>query len=160
MKTILVTGCAGFIGSNFTKQFKAIFPKSTIVGVDDLSTGRKSEIDQSVLFHKGSITDEKFLENLFRKHRPEYVFNFAALPRVSFSIQKPVETSLVNIVGTVNILNIAKKYGVKRFIHSSSSSVYGGAKTMPTRESENPADPKSPYAAQKYSNEVFCKIFS
>ncbi len=158
--TILVTGCAGFIGSNFTKQFKAIFPKSTIVGVDDLSTGRKSEIDPRVLFYKGSITDEKFLDNLFEKYKPEYVFNFAALPRVSFSIQKPVETSMVNIVGTLNLLNVSKKYKVKRFIHSSSSSVYGGAKIMPTKEINNFPDPKSPYAAQKYSNEIFCRIFS
>jgi len=103
---------------------------------------------------------EKFLDKIFKKHRLEYVFNFAALPRVSFSIEKPVETSLVNIVGVVNLLNISKKYKVKRFIHSSSSSVYGGAKIMPTKESENIPDPKSPYAAQKYSNEVFCKIFS
>lgn len=160
MKTILVTGCAGFIGSNFTKQFKAIFPQSKIIGIDDLSTGRKSEVGKDVLFYKGSITNDKFLDKIFQKHKPEYVFSFAALPRVSFSVQKPVETSLVNIVGIVNLLNIAKRYGVKRFIHSSSSSVYGGAKFLPTKESENIPDPKSPYAAQKFSNESFCKIFS
>ena len=157
---ILVTGCAGFIGSNFTKQFKAIFPTSTIIGVDDLSTGRKSEIGSSVLFHKGSITDEKFIDKIFKQYRPEYVFNFAALPRVSYSIEQPLKTSDVNISGTVNLLNKAKEYKVKRFIHSSSSSVYGGAKKLPTKEYENFPDPKSPYAAQKYTNEIFCRIFS
>ena len=100
------------------------------------------------------------MAKIFSKHKPQYVFHFAALPRVSYSVEHPCETSEVNIIGTVALLEAAKNHGVKRFIYSSSSSVYGGAKKLPTRESECPPDPGSPYAAQKYIGEPFCKIFS
>ena len=159
-KTILVTGCAGFIGSNFVKKFKQKFPQVKIVGIDDFSTGRKDALDSSMTFYKGSILDEKLLEKVFSKHKPEYVFHFAALPRVSYSIEHPRHTSEVNIIGTVALLEASKKHDVKRFIYSSSSSIYGGAKKLPTKESENFPDPKSPYAVQKYVGEPFCKIFS
>lgn len=159
-KNILVTGCAGFIGSNFIKTFKKEFPKTKIVGIDDFSTGRKDALDKSIIFYEGSITDQKFINNIFKKHKPEYVFHFAALPRVSYSVEKPVETSEVNIMGTINLLDACRKNKTKRFIYSSSSSVYGGAKKLPTKESENFPDPKSPYAVQKYTGEPFCKIFS
>lgn len=159
-KTILITGCAGFIGSNFVKQFGKKFPKTKIIGVDDFSTGRKNALDLSVIFYKGSILDERLLKKIFSKHKPEYVFHFAALPRVSFSVEHPRHTSEVNIIGTVALLEASKNHGVKRFIYSSSSSVYGGAKKLPTKESENFPDPKSPYAVQKYIGEPFCKIFS
>jgi len=159
-KTILVTGCAGFIGGNFVKQFRNKFPKSTIVGIDDFSTGRKDALESSVIFYKGSILDERLVEKIFSKHKPEYVFHFAALPRVSYSVEHPRRTSEVNIIGTVALLEASKSYGVKKFIYSSSSAVYGGAKKLPTKESENFPDPKSPYAVQKYIGEPFCKIFS
>lgn len=159
-KTILVTGCAGFIGSNFVTQFKKKFPKTEIIGIDDLSTGRKEVIDRSVVFYKGSILDAELLEKIFSTHKPEYVFHFAALPRVSYSLEHPRYTSEVNIIGTVALLDASRKHGVKRFIYSSSSSIYGGAKKLPTKESENHPDPKSPYAVQKYIGEPFCKIFS
>lgn len=159
-KTILVTGCAGFIGSNFVKQFRKKFPKAKVIGIDDFSTGRKDALDPSITFYEGSILDERLLEKIFSKHKPEYVFHFAALPRVSYSVEHPRHTSEVNIVGTVALLEASKNHGVKRFIYSSSSSVYGGAKKLPTKESENFPDPKSPYAVQKYIGEPFCKIFS
>ena len=159
-KTILVTGCAGFIGSNFIKQFRKKFPKAKIIGIDDFSTGRKDVLELSVIFYEGSILDERLLEKIFSKHKPEYVFHFAALPRVSYSVEHPRHTSEVNIVGTVALLEASKNHGVKRFIYSSSSSVYGGAKKLPTKESESFPDPKSPYAVQKYIGEPFCKIFS
>lgn len=165
--TILVTGCAGFIGSNFVRQFKNQFPKTKIVGIDDFSTGRRENIEalrqaqgiKNFVFYKGSILDENLLKRIFSKHRPEYVFHFAALPRVSYSIEQPYKTTLVNVTGTVALLEAAKNFGVKRFIFSSSSSVYGGAKKLPTKESENVPNPKSPYALQKYACEPFCKMF-
>lgn len=159
-KTILVTGCAGFIGGNFVRQFKKKFPKTKIVGIDDFSTGRKDAFPSSVIFYEGSILDEKLLKRIFPKHKPEYVFHFAALPRVSFSVEHPRLTSEVNIIGTVALLKMSKASGVKRFIYSSSSAVYGGAKKMPTKESENFPDPRSPYAVQKYAGEPFCRTFS
>ena len=158
--TIFVTGCAGFIGSNFCTQFKKQFPKIKIVGIDDFSTGRKDSLIPDIIFYEGSILDPILVEKIFKKHRPEYVFHFAALPRVSYSVEQPLLTSEVNILGTVALLEKSAKYGVKRFIYSSSSSIYGGAKKLPTKESENLPDPKSPYAIQKYVGEPFCKVFS
>lgn len=159
-KTILVTGCAGFIGSNFVKQFKKNFPKTKIVGLDDFSTGRKDALEPSITFYKGSILDENFLKKVFFEHKPEYVFHFAALPSVPYSVEHPRETSEVNIIGTLTLLGIAKDHQVKRFIFSSSCAVYGDAKKLPTKESENFPDPQSPYASQKLAIESFCKIFS
>lgn len=159
-KTILVTGCAGFIGSNFVRQFKKKYQRSNIIGIDDFSSGRKDALESSVIFYEGSILDERLLEKIFSKHKPKYVFHFAALPRVSYSVEYPRQTSEVNIIGTVGLLEVSKNHGVKRFIYSSSSAVYGGAKKLPTKESENFPNPKSPYAVQKYVGEPFCKIFS
>ena len=158
--SILVTGCAGFIGSNFVKTFKKKYPKRTIVGIDDFSSGKREALDPSITFYEGSILDTALVEKIFKKHKPEYVFHFAAVPRVAYSVEHPVETTGVNIVGTVNLLNQAAKHNAKRFIFSSSSSVYGGAKKLPTKESENLPSPKSPYAAQKFAGEPFCAIFS
>jgi len=159
-KTILVTGCAGFIGSNFVQHFKKNFSKTKIIGIDDFSTGRKDALDPSITFYHGSILDEKLVKKIFSTHKPEYVFHFAALAKVSFSVQQPRHTTEVNILGIVTLLEAAKNYGAKRFIFSSSSSVYGGAKKLPTKESESSPDPKSPYALQKYTGESFCRIFS
>jgi len=159
-RSILVTGCAGFIGSNFSKRFLDKFLDVRVVGIDDFSSGRRNALDKRIIFYKGSITDEKLLEKIFSKHKPEHIFHFAAIPRVSYSVENPLKTTNVNIDGTVNLLEKANKHGTKRFILSSSSSVYGGAKILPTKESENFPDPKSPYAAQKYTDEIFCKLFS
>lgn len=160
VKTILVTGCAGFIGSNFVNSFKEQFPKTKIVGIDDFSTGRRDAVNRGIVFYEGSIVDEKLLDRIFKKHRPEYIFHFAAIPRVSYSIKYPVKTSVANIIGTVAILEKAKEYKAKRLIFSSSSSVYGGAKVLPTKEKENLSCPCSFYALQKYSGEYFCRLFS
>ena len=157
---ILVTGCAGFIGGNFVKQFKKEFPKTEIIGIDDFSTGRKDVLDKRIIFYENSILDEKFLQEIFAKHKPEYVFHFAALPRVSYSLKYPRRTSEINILGTVALLVKARDFEVKRFIYYSSSSVYGQVKKMPTQESENFPNPKSLYAIQKYTSELFCRAFS
>ncbi len=159
-KTIFVTGCAGFIGSNFVKEFKRRFPKIKIVGIDDFSTGRRESLDRGVKFYEGSVTDLKLLDKIFKKHRPEYVFHFAAVPRVAYSVERPTETTVANITGTVALLEKSRDYKVRRFIYSSSSSVYGGAKILPTREDENHPRPVSPYGLQKYVGEPFCRIFS
>lgn len=158
--TILVTGCAGFIGSNFVRQFKAQFPDATIIGIDNFATGRKSEVDPSITFYEGSIADADLVEKIFTKHSPEFIFHFAALPRVSYSVEEPVKTSETNILGTLTLLQAAKNHKAKRFIFSSSSSVYGGAANLPTAEADNIPNPKSPYALQKYASEHACRIFS
>lgn len=157
---ILVTGCAGFIGSSFVDYVIANHPHIKIVGVDNLSTGRRSAINKAIDFFEGSILDEDFLRQIFNQHNIEYVFHFAALPRISFSVNNPVLTTRTNVEGTVSLLTVAKDYQVKRVVFSSSSSIYGGADRMPTTETENPANPKSPYAVQKYAGELMCRVYS
>lgn len=156
---VLVTGCAGFIGSNFTRQFGQRFPQAKIIGMDNFATGRRDAVDKKIIFHEGSMTDEKFLDKIFKKYQPEYVFHFAYVPRVSYSVEHPAQTTQNNVYGTALLLEKSRNYKVKRFIQSSSSSVYGGAKTLPTKEKDNPPCPVSPYALQKYTDEQFCRIF-
>ncbi len=157
--TVLVTGVAGFIGSNFVPQFRKQFPKWNVVGIDDFSTGRRDAVDPRIVFYEGTITDLKFLDKIFKKHRPHYVVHFAAVPRVAYSVEHPTETTISNIVGTVALLEKCRDYNVKRLVYSSSSSIYGGAKYLPTKESENPPHPVSPYGLQKYVGEPFGKMF-
>lgn len=158
-KSVLVTGCAGFIGSNFVSKFKEHYPKTLIIGIDDFSSGRKDAVDKSVKFYKGSITDQKLVKKIFETHAPEYVFHFAARPRVAFSVEHPAMTTEVNIDGTVILLEASRDHKIKRFIYSSSSAIYGYATVFPTPET-HPANPLSPYALQKYTGEVFCKLAS
>lgn len=157
---VLVTGCAGFIGSNLVTGLKKRFPRVKIVGIDDFSNGRKELLDKNITFYRGSITDVELLEKIFKEHKPEYVFHFAALARVPMSVEFPTRTTMANIAGTVALLEKCRDHKVKRFIYSASSSAYGDAKKLPTKEQENPPNPKSPYALQKYTGEVFCKMFS
>ena len=158
-KTILVTGAAGFIASNFIQKFKKEFPATEIVGIDDFSTGRKESLDPEITFYKGSITDAKLLKKIFSKHLPEYIFHFAARPRVSYSVEHLQETTEVNIGGTAALLEASRDFGVKRFINSSSSAVTGPTKQLPTPESVE-VNPISPYAFQKYSGEVLSRMAS
>lgn len=166
-KSILVTGVAGFIASNFVREFHTRYPRTTIVGIDDFSSGRRDivqrlrkEVGGKFVFFDDSILNGRRLEAIFKKYKPEYVFHFAAIPRVSYSVEHPRETSEVNIIGTIALLEASKEHGVKRFIFSSSSSVYGGAKKLPTKEAENMPNPQSPYGAQKYAIEPICRVFS
>lgn len=158
--TILITGVAGFIGSNFARQFRKGFKESKIIGIDDFSGGRKDALTDDITFYEGSVTDSKLLEQIFSENKIDYVFHFAALPRVSYSVEKPVDTTHINITGTVSLLTAAKDHGVKRFMLSSSSAIYGDAEILPTKEIENTPNPQSPYAAQKLCGEIFCKLFS
>ena len=159
-RTILVTGCAGFIGGNFVREYSKQFPKDCVVGIDDLSAGRREVVPASVVFYEASITDMSTLKQIFAKHKPEYVFHFAALPRVSYSVEAPHHTSEINVLGTIALLELSHKYKVKRFIFSSSAAVYGNARKLPTHESAAPGDMQSPYATQKYTGELFCKQFA
>jgi len=159
-KSILVTGCAGFIGANFVREFKKRYPKTKIVGIDNFSTGRRDALDKTITFYRGSICNRKLLEKIFLRHRLTYVFHFAALPQVSYSVENPAETTEVNVFGTVLLLEMARDNKVKRFIHSSSSAVYGDAKELPTKEGNELLHPRSPYGLQKYTDEPFLKMFS
>lgn len=158
-KSVLVTGVAGFIGGNFVRKFKEELPSTKIIGLDDFSNSSKDTVPPGVVFYQGSIADPVILDKIFSEHAPEYVFNFAAKSSVPLSVDQPVATTDDNVSGTVNLFKKAADYRVKRVIHSSSSAVYGTAKKLPTKESENIPDPVSPYGAQKLAIEPFAKIF-
>lgn len=160
MKSLLVTGVAGFIGSNVANALLKEFPNYTVVGIDDLSGGRKDLVPKGVKFIKGKIQDTALIERIFKKYKPEYVFHLAAIPRVLYTVEFPVETTDANIMGTVVLLNAAAKHKAKRFIFSSSSSIYGGEVPIPTKEKESTPKPVSPYAVQKYAGEHFMRIYS
>jgi UDP-glucose 4-epimerase len=153
---VLVTGCGGFIGSNLADKF--IQQGHQVIGIDNLSTGKIENINKLVKFYNADITDFEEMKDIFEKEKPEYVFHLAALPRIQFSLDYPVESFQANVVGTQNLLEVSKLTGVKRFIYSSSSSVYGDQE-IPLKEDMNPK-PISLYAVHKYMGELLCKKYS
>ena len=159
MPKILVTGGAGFIGSNLTE---ALLKKGCVVRVlDNFSTGRKENLifDKkyaSLELIEGDICDLSTCHRAIKK--VDYVFHQAALPSVQRSVENPQVSNAINVGGTLNILLAARDEKVKRVIYASSSSVYGDTPTLPKHEEMNP-HPLSPYALQKYVGEQYCRIF-
>lgn len=156
MKTYIVTGGAGFIGSNLVDQL--VKKGSRITVIDNLSTGNKPNLNSRAKFIKMDIRNS-LLGEIFRRQRPDGVFHLAAVPRVPISVADPVGTSDVNIRGTVNVFWAAKEARAKRVVFASSSSAYGDQKQLPLRESMEP-DPVSPYGLQKLVGEQFARLFS
>jgi UDP-glucose 4-epimerase len=159
-KRIIITGGAGFIGSNLARYLSNLH--NHVVVIDDLSTGRKENISDLIYDHKiefvnGSITNLDLLQDTFKNI--EYVFHEAALPSVPRSIKDPLTTNQVNITGTLNVLIAAKDTGVQKVIYASSSSVYGDTPTLPKKESMTP-NPLSPYAISKLAAENYCEVFT
>lgn len=154
-KKYLVTGGAGFIGSHISA---ALLARGDSVRVlDNLSTGKKENIQPGAEFIKADITDPASIEKSFVGI--DGVFHTAALPRVQISIEKPEETNEININGTLNVILAAKKAGVKRLVYSASSSAYGDQAVLPLHEGMKP-NPKSPYGLQKYVGEHYCNLAS
>jgi len=155
MTKVLVTGGAGFIGSNLVDRLIKDGYKVTVL--DNLSGGKRENLNPKAKFYKVDICNFEKILPLFKGI--DYVFHLAALPRVPFSIEKPIETNKVNVDGTLNVLFASYKNKVKRVIYASSSSVYGEQKTLPLKETMTP-NPLSPYALQKLIGEMYCKIFA
>jgi nucleoside-diphosphate-sugar epimerase len=157
MTKYLVTGGAGFIGSNIVK--KLLENGESVRVLDNLSTGKIENIKpflDKIEFINGDFTDleiaKKAVEGV------DYVLHQGAIPSVPRSIDDPIKTNNANILGTLNMLMASKDAGVKRFVYAASSSAYGDSPTMPKEESMNTA-PKSPYAIQKLTAELYCQIF-
>ena len=159
MRKILVTGGAGFIGSNLTE---ALLKKGCVVRVlDNFSTGKRENLifdkkHPSLEIIEGDICDLKTCQKAVRK--VDYVFHQAALPSVQRSIEDPEASNAINVGGTLNILLAARDEKVKRVVYASSSSIYGDTPTLPKHEEMNPS-PLSPYALQKYVGEQYCRLF-
>ena len=157
MKKAIVTGGAGFIGSNLVD--KLIKDGVEVHVIDDLSTGKESNINSKAIFHKIDISKLEPLQNHWQLKDTDVIFHCAALARVQPSIEDPVPFDNVNVSGTLRMLMLAHRLGVKRFVYSASSSCYGNNETFPTPETES-TNPLSPYGLQKYIGEQYCKMFS
>ena len=151
----LVTGGAGFIGSNLVDEL--IEQENEVIIIDNLSTGKKENINPQAKLYELDIRDLEKIKPLFEG--VDYVFHLAAIVNVEMSIQNPIESNDVNLNGTLNILTAARDAKVKKVVFSSSAAVYGEPKTMPVTE-DTPTDPMSPYGLQKYTGELYCKLFS
>jgi len=152
----LVTGGAGFIGSHLVD--KLVSENHKVIVMDNLSTGKKENIQQhlendAIDFHEVDISDERQIIATFEHYNFDVVFHVAALPRIKFSIDQPVESRKANVDGTFNLLELASQFNVRRFVYSSSSSVYGDQKKLPLTENIQ-LHPKSPYATQKLIGEL------
>ena len=156
--SVLVTGGAGFIGSNLAEELIRQGARVTIL--DDLSTGFREnleEIQGDFEFIEGDINDDAQVRQAI--DGAEVVFHQAALPSVPRSVENPAETHRVCVDGTFNLLFRAKEAGVRRFVYAASSSAYGDQPTLPKVESMRP-DPLSPYAAAKLAGELYCRSFN
>lgn len=152
----LVTGGAGFIGTNLVKRLLA--DGHEVIVLDNYAGGKKEDRTLAgAKYIDGDIRNEKDLENACAG--VDGIFHMAALPRVTFSVENPELTHDVNVNGTLKVLLAAKKFGVKRVVFSSSSSVYGNQEVMPLVETMTP-DPISPYALHKMIGERYCKLFA
>jgi len=154
-KKYLVIGGAGFIGSHIVDRLTQL--KHRVIVLDNLSTGKKENVNPRAKFIKTDIRNLKQISPFFKNI--DGVFLLAALPRVQYSIDYPIKTNRNNIEGILNVLIASQKANVKRIVYSSSSSIYGQPKKLPTKESCMP-NPLSPYGLQKYAGEEYCRLLS
>ena len=152
----IVTGGAGFIGSNLVDHL--INDGHEVVIFDNLSTGYKENINTKARFHKLDIASKyDYASKYFSK--VDVIFHMACLARVQPSIENPRRYHHANVNGTLQLLELARTYNVKKFVFSSSSAVYGDTESLPTSE-ESPLSPKSPYALHKIIGEQYCKLYN
>lgn len=162
MNSILITGGAGFIGSNLSDFF---LKKSWLVSVlDDLSTGNKKNVQEFAInknfqFIKGNINNLDLLSKIIKKNKITHISHQAARGSVSKSIIDPIGTNEINISGTLKVLWAAHQLGVKKVVCAISSSIYGDTPELPKKESMA-LNPLSPYAITKAANEMYCKVFN
>ena len=157
MKKVLVTGGAGFIGSNLVDQL--ISDGTDVLILDNLSTGKKENVNPDAQFIMCDIAYAKIDYLVEQMEGVDVVFHLAAKARVQPSIEDPISFHDANVTGTLNILLAAHKAGVKKVVYSASSSCYGDTLKFPTPE-DAPKKPMSPYGLQKYLGEQYCKMFS
>jgi len=153
----LVTGGAGFIGSNIIEALVARGERVTVL--DNLATGRRENLAlflSKIKFIEGDICDPAIVAEAMKGI--DYVFHEAALPSVPRSVADPLASNRVQVEGTLTVLLAAKKAGVRRVIYASSSSIYGDTEQLPKTETM-PPNPKSPYAVGKLAGEYYCKVF-
>lgn len=153
----LVTGGAGFIGSNIVEKLLDLGHEVRVL--DNFSSGRRENLasfDKDIDLIEGDIRDFAAVTRAARA--VDYVLHQAALPSVPRSVADPLTSNAVNIDGTLNMLEASRRAGVKRFVMASSSSVYGESEELPKHERMTPS-PLSPYAVNKVTNEYYCRVY-
>jgi len=153
----LVTGGCGFIGSNLIKML--LVDSNCFIYCVDNESGGDVKIDHPrVRYFKEDIANEKSLDIIFNAFRPEYIFHMAAESRVGTCEETPEKAINTNILGTLNILKLSKKYDAKRVIYSSTSATYGRTKNLPTAENQ-PSDNLGVYSVTKIAGEDLCMMY-
>ena len=181
-KTILITGVAGFIGSNLVLELLKTYSSVNIIGIDNMNEyydvkikeWRLNEIEKEIKNHsrsswtfiKGSIADKNLIDEIFKTHKPDIVVNLAAQAGVRYSITNPGSYIESNLIGFYNILEACRhsydneEKGVEHLVYASSSSVYGSNKKVPYSTDDKVDNPVSLYAATKKSNELMAHAYS
>lgn len=178
-RTILITGGAGFIGSHVVRLFVTKYPDYKIINVDALTYAgnlenlKDIENSPNYIFEKVNILDIEELERIFNTYQPDGVIHLAAESHVDRSISSPLDFVYTNVIGTVNLLNAAKKHWIgadtnhkqdglnnKRFYHVSTDEVYGALGDTGFFTEETPYDPHSPYSASKAASDHFVRAYS
>ena len=158
MSKILVTGGAGFIGSNIVDAL--VEGGHEVAVVDNLSTGRKENLNPKAKFYESDITATAQIEKIFTEFSPEAIYHLAAQISVRTSVEKPENDIKINLIGTVNLLVLCQKYEVKKFVYSSTGgAIYGDGSPLPTPETVWP-HPESPYGLNKLASETYIEYFS
>ena len=170
MKTIFITGVAGFIGSNLAKRILKEEKEVQVIGLDNLNDYYDVNLKEYRLkelknfnnfkFIKGNLADKEIVENIFKEYKPEIVVNLAAQAGVRYSITNPDAYIESNLIGFYNILEACRHYPVEHLVYASSSSVYGGNKKIPFSTDDKVDNPVSLYAATKKSNELLAHSYS
>jgi len=167
---IIITGGAGFIGSHVVRQFVKMYPQYQLINLDALTYAgnlenlRDIETQPNYVFEKVNILDTAELERVFATYRPDGVIHLAAESHVDRSIDSPLDFVYTNVIGTVNLLNAAKKhwqgnYEGKRFYHVSTDEVYGALGETGFFTESTKYDPHSPYSASKASSDHFVRAY-
>lgn len=170
-KVVLITGIAGFIGSNLAKRLLKDYPEIRVVGIDNMNSYydvqlKKDRLSQvllygdRVIFIQVDIANKEIVNNVFKEYKPHIVVNLAAQAGVRYSITNPDAYIESNIIGFYNILEACRLYPVEHLVYASSSSVYGCNEKVPYSESDKVDSPVSLYAVTKKSNELMAHAYS
>ena len=170
-KTILITGAAGFIGSNLIKELFNTVDDIKIIGIDNMNDyydvsikeyrlEKINKLNKNFIFIKGDISDKDTIDNLFNEYKPRVVVNLAAQAGVRYSITNPDAYIKSNLIGFYNILEACRHNEVEHLVYASSSSVYGTNKKVPYSTDDKVDNPVSLYAATKKSNELMAHAYS
>ncbi len=170
-KTILITGAAGFIGSNLVKELFNTVDDIKIIGIDNMNDyydvsikeyrlEEINKLNKNFIFIKGDISDKETIDNLFNEYKPSIVVNLAAQAGVRYSITNPDAYIKSNLIGFYNILEACRHNEVEHLVYASSSSVYGTNKKVPYSTDDKVDNPVSLYAATKKSNELMAHAYS